>query len=313
MNLTELRQILTTYFNENELRDLCFDLDVDYDGLPGEEKGGKARELIAYLERRGRVSDLMETVKSLRPNVSWEHTLETTEGGPDISTVRRESKRRGCRAELRIVVFLISCVLILLIPLIWWVMPRLDWRRWVTFPVATPCNTRPATPTCTPEWSVAWLTDTPTASTTPTCTPTPTPKPKPFTPTPTLTGTPTPPTAATPRPALLVSEPTLIEPPAGITTRGTAVFRWQGRLGTGQFFVVHLRHPVDGWVLESEALKVDCWETTLPAERFGEWRWQVRVVRGSTILAQSEERHLWLDPFPRQPLPTLPTPCPCGE
>ena len=33
---------LTEYFNEEELRDLCFRLDVDYDDLPGAGKAGKA-------------------------------------------------------------------------------------------------------------------------------------------------------------------------------------------------------------------------------------------------------------------------------
>ena len=44
-NLTQLRKIVTSYFNEEELRDLCFRLYVDYDSLPGEGRAGKARPL----------------------------------------------------------------------------------------------------------------------------------------------------------------------------------------------------------------------------------------------------------------------------
>ena len=66
-----LRQILTTYFNESELRNLCFDLGVDYDNLPGEGKGDKARELVALFERCGRPHELVEACQRLRPNVSW--------------------------------------------------------------------------------------------------------------------------------------------------------------------------------------------------------------------------------------------------
>jgi ActR/RegA family two-component response regulator len=64
----KLRQILTDYFNESELRNLCFDLSVDYDGLPGDSKDDKARELISYMERHGRLSELNEKCRELRPH-----------------------------------------------------------------------------------------------------------------------------------------------------------------------------------------------------------------------------------------------------
>jgi len=70
VNLTNLRQVLTTYFNDSELRDLCFfELRIDYDGLRGEGKEAKIRELIAYCERHGRIPELLDTCKQLRPNV----------------------------------------------------------------------------------------------------------------------------------------------------------------------------------------------------------------------------------------------------
>jgi hypothetical protein len=67
----ELRKNLVKHFSDSELRDLCFDLVVDYDVLPGVGKGDKARELIAYLERRGRISELVEACRQRRPNESW--------------------------------------------------------------------------------------------------------------------------------------------------------------------------------------------------------------------------------------------------
>ena len=69
LQLVKLRQILTTNFSESELRDLCFDFEVDYEVLSGEGKGGKSRELIAYFERRGRVAELIEVCRKLRPNI----------------------------------------------------------------------------------------------------------------------------------------------------------------------------------------------------------------------------------------------------
>ena len=74
----ELRKKLVDRLNEQELRDLCFDLRVDYEALPAEGKAGKARELVSYLERRGRIPELIKKCSALRPDVSWEEVLETT-------------------------------------------------------------------------------------------------------------------------------------------------------------------------------------------------------------------------------------------
>jgi tetratricopeptide (TPR) repeat protein len=68
---TRLHQILTAHFNEEELRTLCLDLDIDYDDLPSEGKVSKARELIAYLDRRGRIPELIEVGRKQRPDLVW--------------------------------------------------------------------------------------------------------------------------------------------------------------------------------------------------------------------------------------------------
>lgn len=83
--LIRLRQILDTYFNAGDLRTLCFDLSVDYDSLPGEGKANKARELVAYLERRGRIPELVALGRQQRPNVSWESAPEETREAPPAS------------------------------------------------------------------------------------------------------------------------------------------------------------------------------------------------------------------------------------
>ena len=65
----ELQNILTTYFNESDLRDLCFQLDIDYEDLAGTIKGDKSRELILYAKRHDRSQELLEHVLQLRPHV----------------------------------------------------------------------------------------------------------------------------------------------------------------------------------------------------------------------------------------------------
>jgi DNA-binding NtrC family response regulator len=60
-----LRQTLTEKFDQEEIQDLCFDLDIDFDGLRGEAK--KARELVAYCRRHDRMKELAARIAELRP------------------------------------------------------------------------------------------------------------------------------------------------------------------------------------------------------------------------------------------------------
>jgi len=69
-NREALHQVLTNYFGADELKTLCFFLNVDYDVLGGEGKAGKARELISFMERRERIEELVAEVKQQRPNVA---------------------------------------------------------------------------------------------------------------------------------------------------------------------------------------------------------------------------------------------------
>jgi hypothetical protein len=63
-----LRQILTKHFNEQELRDLCFDLNIHYEDLYGESRSDKARELISYCVRHSRIHELEAMCRRLRPH-----------------------------------------------------------------------------------------------------------------------------------------------------------------------------------------------------------------------------------------------------
>ncbi len=66
--LFKLHQILSTLFNESELRDLCFNLGIDYENLPGVSKPDKARELVVYFQRRDQLANLISVCQKLRPN-----------------------------------------------------------------------------------------------------------------------------------------------------------------------------------------------------------------------------------------------------
>lgn len=75
---TALRQILLEHFNQEELRTLAYDIGVDVDILPSGSRSSSARELISYLERRGRLPDLIRAIQESRPNIGWERVREPT-------------------------------------------------------------------------------------------------------------------------------------------------------------------------------------------------------------------------------------------
>ena len=97
-----LRRLLVEHFDIEDLRTLCFDLGEDYDSLRGEGKAGKARELVAYLERCGRISELVAIGSEMRPNASWNVVLSSaTEAPLTLQTVPPERLWCDFRAELR--------------------------------------------------------------------------------------------------------------------------------------------------------------------------------------------------------------------
>lgn len=67
---SHLREIITNYFSSTELRTIAFDLDVDYESFSGRGKSETAIDLIQFLERRGRLNELVAIIRSQRPNIS---------------------------------------------------------------------------------------------------------------------------------------------------------------------------------------------------------------------------------------------------
>lgn len=63
LDWAQLRQLLVESFDDNELRDLCFDLRIDYESLPGEGKSAKARELVQYCDRHKRPHELHSAIQ----------------------------------------------------------------------------------------------------------------------------------------------------------------------------------------------------------------------------------------------------------
>lgn len=70
-HMPQLGDQLATQFSEPEIRDICFELGLNYSQLAGESKNEKSHALLKELHRRGEVGALLQLVSQLRPAVSW--------------------------------------------------------------------------------------------------------------------------------------------------------------------------------------------------------------------------------------------------
>lgn len=71
LDVRTLRQILLQRCSDENLRDFCFLLHIEYEDLPGEGKAGKSRELLRELARRNRLVDLVDLLQRERPDINW--------------------------------------------------------------------------------------------------------------------------------------------------------------------------------------------------------------------------------------------------
>ncbi len=69
--LIELRNVFRERFNLSDLADLCQELGIDIENLPGTSRNEKARELAAYLGRRDMVGKLAVVGPKSYPDVPW--------------------------------------------------------------------------------------------------------------------------------------------------------------------------------------------------------------------------------------------------
>lgn len=95
--LTTLRQQIDKHFDQGEIVLLCADLGVNFQHIPGETKLLKIQHFILYMNRRGRMDDLITCLQQERPHVDWsiyqpvepqpETDSENGEGDDDRSAI----------------------------------------------------------------------------------------------------------------------------------------------------------------------------------------------------------------------------------
>ncbi len=90
MNKVKLRDILVDHFNSSELHNLCFDLDIKHESIAGNTIEDKARELIEYCFRRGRLEELVNRCRELRPNTDWSEFVAVE---PKVGSVHSDQKQ----------------------------------------------------------------------------------------------------------------------------------------------------------------------------------------------------------------------------
>jgi hypothetical protein len=63
-----LQKALVELYSFEEIQDLVFRLGLDHEDIPGANKSAYARELVGYMQRRGRVPELVAALRVDRPH-----------------------------------------------------------------------------------------------------------------------------------------------------------------------------------------------------------------------------------------------------
>jgi hypothetical protein len=66
----DIHTILAERFNEEELRTLCFEVNMRYEDLGAEGAVNKARELVMHFDRHRQILELVEAIRRLRPDIA---------------------------------------------------------------------------------------------------------------------------------------------------------------------------------------------------------------------------------------------------
>jgi len=69
---TKLKNFLDTHFNDDEIKVVCFEMDIEYGELSGNNSSIKKTELILYCERRSIITQLVKVCRGKRPQFASE-------------------------------------------------------------------------------------------------------------------------------------------------------------------------------------------------------------------------------------------------
>jgi hypothetical protein len=89
-----LLSLMRDHLNLEELRTLCFQLDVDYDDLLGEAKTGRIRELILLMLREDRLPELVDVLEQTRSEIAWSESVKR-DALKKMYSVKNDSDENG--------------------------------------------------------------------------------------------------------------------------------------------------------------------------------------------------------------------------
>lgn len=76
-DLYNFLHLMITHFNREDLRTICFELEIDYENLSGETKVAKARELIFFVARHNQLAELKNILYREKPFINWPDVSDT--------------------------------------------------------------------------------------------------------------------------------------------------------------------------------------------------------------------------------------------
>lgn len=71
IDLYYLQQQLVEHFDLDDMNELCFLLKIDFEEIAGDTKTAKARELVKFCYRNGRIPEIVQRCAELRPKEIW--------------------------------------------------------------------------------------------------------------------------------------------------------------------------------------------------------------------------------------------------
>lgn len=77
MTKEELRKQISAYFNISELKDLCFDLEIEFENIPGDTLDDKSREIIKHCQRNGQTLSLINKCRKMKPFLNWSESEQS--------------------------------------------------------------------------------------------------------------------------------------------------------------------------------------------------------------------------------------------
>jgi hypothetical protein len=96
-----LRKLINSYFDQEEIADLSFDMGIDLQNITAANanKGGQIRDLLSYADRHDRLAELIATAQEHRPQITWPQELQLTE--PSLPLIAAALRRIDSLVTLR--------------------------------------------------------------------------------------------------------------------------------------------------------------------------------------------------------------------